>query len=126
VPAAPVSYTCACYYYTVCVVWRQLWLSKHYDFDLADPLLHRTPSASGYNALTDRSLKGFMRRPRMLRRLDKHGLLTGDGYVRCSLQELNRYRDYLHRCYQQKMYFKKVSNNLVLTIIVIIIKPSRQ
>jgi len=55
----------------------------------------------------------FMRNPLLRRQLVQRGLVTRDGHVRCTLPELNRYRDYLHRCYQRKMYYKKVSNPLV-------------
>jgi len=71
--------------------------------------LHCTPSTSGYNSLNDHSLKSYMARPALKRRLSRHGLLTRDEHVRCSLRELNHYRSYLHRCYQQKMYAIKVS-----------------
>ena len=98
-----------------------MWLSNIGEFDLTDPLLYCTPSASGYNSLNDHCLSGFMRQPIMRRRLEKHGILTRDGYVRCSLQDLNRYRDYLHRCYQRKMYVKKVSTNFIVAITIIII-----
>ena len=101
----------------------QMWLSKNYGFDLADPLLHCTPSSSGYSSLNDRSLRGYMAQPVMRRRLNRHGLLTRDGHVRCSLRELNHYRSYLHRCYQQKMYLIKVTANddWLSSIVVIII-----
>ena len=88
---------------------------------MADPLLHCTPSASGYNSLNDHCLSGFMRKPSMRRRLIEHGILTRDGHVRCSLQELNHYRDYLHRCYQKKMYVKKVSADLMILVIIVIV-----
>jgi len=92
----------------------QLWLRENCTFDLDDPLLHHTPSATGYNSLNDNWLRGFMRQPTMRHRLVSHGLLTRDGQVRCSLQELNRYRDYLHRCYQRKMYAQKVATFCML------------
>jgi len=106
---------CYCERISECIdVCWQLWLSNKWDFDLTDPLLYCIPSVAGYNSLNDHCLNGFMRNPIMRRRLVKHGLLTRDGHTRCSLQELNRYRDYLHRCYQRKMYAKKVSTHLVL------------
>ena len=86
-----------------------MWLSeKFYEFDLADPLLHGTPSSSGYNSMNDQYLRGFMTQPMMRQTLHKHGLVTRGGHIRCTLQELNRYRDYLHRSYQKKMYARKV------------------
>jgi len=87
-----------------------MWLANNWDFDLADPLLRCTPSY-GYNPLNDRSLTAYMSQPIMRRTLRRHRLLTRDGYVRCSLPELQRYREYLHRCYQMMMYAKKVTTN---------------
>ncbi|XP_066555858.1 fap1 adhesin [Amia ocellicauda] len=65
------------------------------EFDLLDP--HCRLLDNEYNSLQDPHLKGFYKNKARLRSMTKHGLLTKEKKVVCSLKEFNEYTDYLKK-----------------------------
>ena len=64
-----------------------------HEFDLSRPI--EDEIFTKYNALHDPHTKAFFHRPSMYRKLQKHGFVTSDMKVACSLKEYNAYREFM-------------------------------
>lgn len=77
-------------------IYFQLWRSSSQtDFMLYDPYGYEV--SFDYEPVHDKHLKKWFKNPRNRRHLIKHGLVTKDMNVKCSVKQYNDYRKYLQR-----------------------------
>ncbi|XP_066547546.1 fibrous sheath-interacting protein 2-like [Amia ocellicauda] len=87
-------------------------------FDLWDP--HCRQLDNQYNSLQDPYLKEFYKNKARIRSVTKHGLLTPEKEVVCSLKEFNEYCNYLKRNkMDREMSYRQQQKELVKEFLIL-------
>ena len=84
---------------------------KKQEYSVYDPYHKERVVKDSYNSLHDPHAKSYLNKPSVKKMLVKQGLITKEGKVLCSLQQFNKYRNYLRTVYNQSLE-KYISQNV--------------
>jgi len=94
---------------------RRFPVPPHAEFDVTNPNM----PPIGYNFLHDPHLKEYLNSPLVRNRLHEKGLITRQGYVKCTIKEFNDYRQWIRKlkldAIDQDWHLKKSDNQDVNT-----------